>query len=276
LAVAGCAGDRPPVVIAAVDPGDIVVIYHHGSAVEANSDGCRPTPDGAFAENVRLPPVLVELDRLPGIAVRAVCTSAVGDTEATRLESVRAVPCAPNMSEFTPARYMKVCKRAARMRAWLAATLPAVPAERLFFAGTSAGAWASLLIDAGPDRPFNAVIGFAPAFAGNLVARRGEPPLVAARERHYAFLESRSALPALIFAFVGDPYEAPGDETGLARLRAVPGFNVVALDATGTCSESPHLCARASWFESVALATIRSYIACRVADPEDACAAPQP
>ncbi|MEX2649997.1 MAG: hypothetical protein WD673_13390 [Alphaproteobacteria bacterium] len=275
-ALAGCAGARPGVITGAVDPGDILVVYHHGSAVEANSDRCRPTPDGAFADDVSLPPVLAELDHLPGIAVRAVCSSTLGDYEATRFESVRTIPCTPNVSEPVPARFMKVCKRVARMRAWLAATLSTVPRDRLFFAGTSAGAWASLLIDAAPDRPFNAVIGFAPAFAGTTAVRRREPPLLDARARHLAFFESRSALPALVFAFDGDPYEAPGDETGLARLRAVPGFNVVAFDAAGPCSASPHLCARSTWFAPVALPLIRSYIACRVADPEDACAAPPP
>ncbi len=270
-ALAGCAGGPPPV--ATADPGDIVIVYHHGSAAEANSDGCRPSPDGAFAEDVRLPPVLVELDRLPGIAVRAVCTGAVGSAGANRYEAARAAPCTTAATERAPILRMKVCKRLARMRAWLAATLPTVPASRLFFAGHSAGAWASLLIDAGPDRPFNAVIGFAPAFAGKLSVRRREPYLLAARARHFGFLESRGELPALVFAFDGDPFEAPGDPSGLARLRLVPGFHLIALPGAA-CSPSPHLCAWAPWFASTALPVLRSYIACRVADPNDACAVP--
>lgn len=273
-ALAGCAGVGEPTQVAPLAPGEVLVVYHHGSNLEWLSDGCRPSPPGFAAGDLELPAVLAELDRDPFVRVVAVCTNTVGDREARHLEAGRAMPCTPAEGASRAARrQLKVCKRAKLMREWLAGLAPAPPRERVFFAGRSAGAWASLLLAAGSDRPFNAVIAFAPAFSGDVNARRRLPALNATRKAHYRYLESRAALPALAFGSKGDPYEDPEDQTGLARLRAVPEFHLVVLPDDGsTCQFGPHFCADVASFVGKELPLIEAYILCRVADPAGACA----
>jgi pimeloyl-ACP methyl ester carboxylesterase len=99
-----------------------------------------------------------------------------------------------------------------------------VPPKHIFLVGHSAGGWASLLVARRQQVPLNAVIAFAPAFAGRKAHRPEDWQAV--HEQHVAFLSTADQLQALVFAFDKDTYNPPQD---LVFLRAIPGVRFLHL-----------------------------------------------
>lgn len=257
LLLAGCAAGRSQFVPGepskddairlAVPAETVVLIYNHGSEQEFIPDPCEPA--GGDASEWSVPSVLSNLSgtRVAGkvIAVYGYCTpSRVGEY----LHAERSGE-------------PKVAKRA-REIAMLADRFAAlgVPRRQIFLAGHSAGAWASLLVARDHPRSFNAVIGFAPAFAGRRATR--PPGWEWLRGTQVLYLGAATGIDALVFAFEGDPYEPPED---LAFLRGIPGVELVVLSGTRidgvSCGgRGPHLTDRKPCFHAKQGARIRDYI----------------
>jgi dienelactone hydrolase len=139
-----------------------------------------------------------------------------------------------------------------------------VPADHIFLVGQSAGGWASLLVARRQQVPINAVIAFAPAFAGQKAKRPDDMQTV--QELHIAFLSAAERLNALVFAFDDDPYNTPED---LAVLRAIPGIRFIRLPAdviAGRRCEraNAHATAFRDCFAQTQMDVILTYIAERV------------
>jgi pimeloyl-ACP methyl ester carboxylesterase len=97
-----------------------------------------------------------------------------------------------------------------------------VPAKRIFLLGFSAGGWSSLLASRHFGHKFNAVIAFAPAFAGPRHEFRLYPQWRGRiRPRQVAHIEMAASLPSLIFAFPDDSFNRPQDLSFLRRMRGV-------------------------------------------------------
>jgi pimeloyl-ACP methyl ester carboxylesterase len=139
-----------------------------------------------------------------------------------------------------------------------------VPADHIFLVGQSAGGWASLLVARRQQVPINAVIAFAPAFAGQKAKRPDDMQTV--QELHIAFLSAAERLNALVFAFDDDPYNTPED---LAVLRAIPGIRFIRLPADviagRRCERAKaHATAFRDCFAQTQMDVILTYIAERV------------
>lgn len=186
------------------DPANtVLLIYNHGSRQEFYPDRCDPPSD--------IPQVVRNLSghRLAGkrMLVYAFCTpSKVGEY---RHQSRTGEP--------------KVAKRARDIENLVARFADAgLPSQNIFLVGHSAGAWASLLVSRRGNVNINAVIGFAPAFAGPKATRSsGWWDL---HRKQSAFLRASPRLDALVFAFDGDPFS---DVPELSSDLSVPGVELV-------------------------------------------------
>jgi pimeloyl-ACP methyl ester carboxylesterase len=104
-----------------------------------------------------------------------------------------------------------------------------VPARRIFLLGHSAGGWSSLMAARKDTSGFNAIVAFAPAFAGP----RHEEAQFPKWRRQLApqqtdYLRQAKRIDALIFAYSDDDFDRPLD---LAPLEAIPGVRLLAFDA---------------------------------------------
>lgn len=117
----------------------------------------------------------------------------------------------------------KVAKRARDIENLVARFADAgLPSQNIFLIGHSAGAWASLLVSRRGNVDINAVIGFAPAFAGPEATRSsGWWDL---HRKQSAFLRASPRLDALIFVFDGDPFN---DVSELGAVLSMPGVEFV-------------------------------------------------
>jgi pimeloyl-ACP methyl ester carboxylesterase len=104
-----------------------------------------------------------------------------------------------------------------------------VPARRIFLLGHSAGGWSSLMAARKDHSGFNAIVAFAPAFAGPRHEEAQYPKW--RRElapRQIAYLRQATRIEALIFAYSDDEFDRPAD---IAPLESVPGIRILAFDA---------------------------------------------
>lgn len=135
----------------------------------------------------------------------------------------------------------KVMRRAVEIEAMAREFVRAgLPWNRLFLAGQSAGAWASLLAMRGGQTPVAGLIGFAPAFAGLKQTRL--PVWQAERDRQAALIAEAPGLDALIYHFEGDRFEPPED---MAFLATIPGIDRIvlpgdAIDGVDCGTDYPH------------------------------------
>jgi hypothetical protein len=134
-----------------------------------------------------------------------------------------------------------------------------VPAQRIFLVGHSAGAWSSLMAARKNHGGFNAIVAFAPAFAGprHEAAQfpwwRGRIAL-----EQIAYLRQAPRIDALIFAYSDDEFDRPSD---LAPLAAIPGIRILAFDAC----HSGHGTTYSECFRVGARVEIEHYIKTRLA-----------
>lgn len=287
----------------------MLVIFLHGSIGGGKHDPCRP--DGGFVYSaMAVPQVLIDLARRNrNIHVYAHCSERISDVMANESEKVRRTPCTGGSERFAYL-HTKECKRAAELRALVDRFIrenPGLDRRRIFLSGTSSGAWASLLAKRRWPGVANAVVGFAPAFSGHYAARvaqsggktgrmfvkcrginghRTRRDLIrktAGTEKirfcHVDYIASGS-VPALLFAFDGDPYE---NAATLKPFGASPGIRLIgvpqppqAADACRSRTFPPlpdvaHRCNHRDWFSPAYYALIRSYLMCRARTPNATC-----
>jgi hypothetical protein len=255
------------------------------------------------------------------IFVYAHCTSVVGDGGSERAEALRVIPCQGGRAD----KQTKMCKRIGELHRLISRfrlANPKLDAQHIFLAGTSGGAWSSLLAMRAHSGLGNAVIGFAPAFlkfaerqkAGFQNEKRltrlnpdyGPPPcekntsaecqrlerlcdryrrlgpayVVRCRQLDWIANPDRHQgrkLPALIYAFYGDPHEDPNT---LEPLWSTPGVVFVeqprpprpAWACRPTVGGNAHSCNHRYWFAKEEYPNLLAYIRCRVRDPQDDCA----
>lgn len=182
--------------------GYALIVYLNGSTVEGKPDTCDTSK--------------------PGINVPRTATDLAGATIAGRTLLVYAF-CTPTKigglnlpgGDGVP----KVVRRGEDLTALLTFIADAgFPLERVFLMGQSAGAWAGLLAMRQGGTPVAGLIGFAPAFAGH----RGKRGTIwrEERDRQVAHIAGAERLNALIYGFIGDPFEPPD---AMGWLRDVPG-----------------------------------------------------
>ena len=197
-----------------------LLIYNHGSRAGYLPDAC--APNGRTTPNV----VKALSGRSVGgldIVVYGLCTNGPPDP----------------VGQPIPVEDIKLMRRVQKIEEVVRTFLGAgVPAKHIFLVGHSAGGWASLLVARRQQVPINAVIAFAPAFAGRKAHRSEDWQAV--HEQHVAFLSAADQLHALVFAFDNDTYNTPED---LVFLRAIPGVHFLRLSEqaiAGVQCQSPN------------------------------------
>lgn len=236
------------------DPANtVLLIYNHGSRQEFYPDRCEPSSD--------VPQVVRNLSgrQVAGkrVLVYAFCSpSRVGEYQH---QSRTGEP--------------KVAKRARDIENLVDRfTAAGLPSQNIFLVGHSAGAWASFLVSRRGNVEINAVIGFAPAFAGPILTRSsGWWDL---RRKQSAFLRTSPRLDALVFAFDGDPYYEVSE---LGTVFSVPGVDFVPVTrAVGNNTDCrrimSHRGAFTNCFEELASQRISAFIEQRLRNTDIAAA----
>lgn len=234
------------------DPADaVLLIYNHGSRQEFYPDRCDPASD--------VPQVVRNLDgrQVAGkqVIVYAFCTpSRVGEY---RHESRTGEP--------------KVVKRARDIENLVDKfTAAGLPSRNIFLVGHSAGAWASFLVSRRGNVDVNAVIGFAPAFAGPSATRSsGWWDL---HRKQSALLRTSPQLDALVFAFEGDPYSEVSELGSVFSASGVEFAPVPRVTGGGgDCARmTSHNGAFTKCFEEIAGRRISTFIEHRLRDTNGA------
>jgi pimeloyl-ACP methyl ester carboxylesterase len=146
-----------------------------------------------------------------------------------------------------------------------------VPARRIFLLGHSAGGWSSLMAARKDPSGFNAVIAFAPAFAGvrnwsgsgaHCESERGLCPQWRSElmPRQMKYIREAKRIDALIFAYSDDQFDRPAE---LAPLESIPGVRIIAFDA---CQDG-HATTYSDCFREGARVEIEDYIKTRLKAP---------
>ena len=210
----------------------VVVIFNHGTN--------RPQFRHVCNENRDVPGVMRDLAAAHGWLVHYLCSLAIDGNE--------------------PASY--TYKRADEILALVAAyRAKGVPAAHIFLAGHSAGGWSSLMAARKNHAGFNAILAFAPAFAGTRAEQARWPEWRGEfLPRQIAYLRQAPRIDALILAYSDDEFERPQD---LKPLETIPGINLVAFDACG----AGHGTTYSECFRAGARAEIEDYIQRRLAKP---------
>ena len=192
---------EPPPKAAPADPAQsVVLIFSHGTYRPQRRHQCNEEKD--------VPAVVRELADAHGWTVHYLCSIATDDGEA---------------GSYTYKRADEILAAVAAHRA------RGVPAQRIFLLGHSAGGWSSLMAARKDHSSFNAVIAFAPAFAGPRYEEAQYPKwrreLAPAQT---AYLREAKRIEALIFAYSDDDFDRPSE---LEPLQSIPGLRVLAFDA---------------------------------------------
>jgi pimeloyl-ACP methyl ester carboxylesterase len=174
-----------------------VVLFLHGSLIEKMDDTCDPEGETA---GFSAPTVVKEL---AGMHVSG-------------LEVIVFAPChgrATLMGEP-----LKIDQRVAAIKQTLQELSSAgVDPSRIFLIGQSAGGWAALLHQKRYPGSANAVVAFAPAFAGK---KRWRPDIWQQRhDTQSAEIMSAKHIAALVFAFDNDVYNSPEDLAFLSQIK---------------------------------------------------------
>jgi pimeloyl-ACP methyl ester carboxylesterase len=194
-------GPAPPREAAPTDPArSVVLIFSHGTYRPQRRHQCNEDRD--------VPAVLREMAAANGWVVQYLCSAATDDGVE---------------GSYTYKRADEILAAVAAQRAL------GVPAQRIFLVGHSAGGWSSLMAARKDASGFNAIVAFAPAFAGPRHEETQYPKW--RRElapQQTAYLRQAKRIDALIFAYSDDDFDRPSE---LAPLEAIPGVRVLAFDA---------------------------------------------
>lgn len=179
-------GNRPPL---ALDrpTGKVVIVYNHGTASPQKPENCSQSGN-------RAPSSLTELQGA-GLVIYYLCG-----------QSYESGSTWGNAGSY-------VYKRMNEVRAVLDELIAAgVEPANIFLSGHSAGGWVSLMSARYFPEKFNAVIAFAPAFAGKRSEESVYPWwLKEVRPAQIKDLTQAPVIKALVFAYPDDPYERPED-----------------------------------------------------------------
>lgn len=210
----------------------VVMIFNHGTN--------RPQFRHVCDEGRDVPNVVRDLAAAHGWLVHYLCSMAVDGAE--------------------PASY--TYKRADEILALVAAyRAKGVPAARIFLGGHSAGGWSSLMAARKDPSGFNAIIAFAPAFAGTRAEQARWPEWRGEfLPKQIAYLRQARRIDALILAYSDDAFERPQD---LKPLETIPGINLVAFDACNAGHDTTY----SECLRTGARAEIEDYIQRRLAKP---------
>ena len=179
-----------------------VVLFLHGSFVDRLDDTCDPNGE------------------VLGFSVPEVVRQLAG-AHVAGLELVVFAPCHGRATH--PGEPLKIDQRVAAIRETLQELGRAgVDPARIFLVGQSMGGWAALLHEKRHPGSVNAVVAFAPAFAGK--RRWRSAPWQQLHDEQAAEIVSAERIPALVFAFDNDDYNTPDD---LAFLSHVKGTTLV-------------------------------------------------
>jgi pimeloyl-ACP methyl ester carboxylesterase len=222
----------PPAAI----PGDpaqaVLLIFSHGTY--------RPQRRHPCDEERDVPGVVRDVAAANGWTVHYLCSAATDDGID---------------GSYTYKRADEILAAVAALRARGAA------AQRIFLLGHSAGGWSSLMAARKDASGFNAIVAFAPAFAG---PRHEEAQFPKWRRelapQQTAYLRQAPRIEALIFAWSDDDFDRPAD---LAPLESIPGVRLLAFDAC----RSGHKTTYTECFREGARAEIEDYIKTRLKAP---------
>ncbi len=227
-----------------------VLIYLPGSAAEGTPDVCAPlAPVGGTTPYV--------VQELAGRSLAGKRLAVFGFCTATKVGSFRR-----DRYAGTP----KVMGRHDDLRRLARAFLArGLPPDNLFLAGHSAGAWAALLLERNDPDALNAVLAFAPAFAGARDTR--SPSWRQLRQEMVEYLRRAPRLDSLVFAFAGDPFNRPRD---LAFLAGIAGSSLVGLpsdsiDGVACSAATPHRVPFLDCFARTQLDDLEFFLAHRLA-----------
>jgi pimeloyl-ACP methyl ester carboxylesterase len=191
----------PPREAAPADPAQaVVLIFNHGTYRPQRRHQCNEERD--------VPAVVRELAAANGWTLQYLCSAATDNGVD---------------GSYTYKRAEEILAAVAAQRA------RGLPAQRIFLLGHSAGAWSSLMAARKDPSGFNAIVAFAPAFAGPRHEEAQYPKW--RRElapQQTAYLRQAKRIDALIFAYSDDDFDRPSE---LAPLESIPGVRVLAFDA---------------------------------------------
>jgi pimeloyl-ACP methyl ester carboxylesterase len=174
-----------------------VILYLHGSVVDKLDDRCDPNNE-FLGESV--PDVIKQLN----------------GTEVLGLEVMVFAPCHGRATKLGDP--LKIDQRVQAIDETLKELKRAgVDASQIFLVGQSAGGWAALLHQKRHPQSVNAVIAFAPAFAGK---KQWRPEVWQQRhELQAAEILSANLISSLVFAFKNDDYNSQEDLNFLSHVK---------------------------------------------------------
>lgn len=208
----------------------VVLIFNHGTARPARQHECDETRD--------VPALVREITADNEWELHYLCSEAAD-------EGVR--------GSYTYKRADEILAVVAQYRR------KGIPARRIFLLGHSAGGWSSLMAARKDHSGFNAIIAFAPAFAGPRSEEQQYP--IWRRQlqpQQIAYLSSALLINALIFAFNDDTFDRPEE---LAPLKAVPGLRIVPFS---DCEGGGHRTAYTACFRRAARPQVEAFIKARL------------
>ncbi|MCW5771834.1 MAG: hypothetical protein KIT16_09385 [Rhodospirillaceae bacterium] len=225
-------GNRPEQEKLADPARAVVLIFNHGTNRPQYRHVCNRAND--------VPPVVENIAAANKWVVFYLCSTAIDGGEA---------------GSYTYKRADEILATVARFRA------QGVPAKHIFLLGQSAGGWSSLMAARKDPSGFNAIVAFAPAFAGpRAEATRFPMWLGKLQPQQIAYLRQAKRIDALIFSYSDDSFNRPVD---LKPLESIRGVEIVAFDA---CAHG-HGTAYTECFRTGARVEIEDYIKRRLAAP---------
>jgi pimeloyl-ACP methyl ester carboxylesterase len=220
-----------------------VIVYLHGSVLDKLDDRCDPNNE-VLGESV--PEVIQQLS----------------GTEVLGLEVMVFAPChgrATNLGEP-----LKIEQRVQAIDETLKELSRAgIEPSQIFLVGQSAGGWAALLHQKRHPQSVNAVVAFAPAFAGK---KRLRPEIWQQRhELQAAEILSANLISSLVFAFKNDDYNSQDDLDFLSRVKGttllkLPGDAIAGIDCDIPLFGSSHRNAFRKCFDQTQSTVVRDFL----------------
>lgn len=220
-----------------------VVLYLHGSVVEKMDDRCDPN-SAELGESV--PEVVRQLN----------------GAEVLGLEVMVFAPCHGRATKL--GEPLKIDQRVQAIDETLKELNRAgIEPSQIFLVGQSAGGWAALLHQKRHPQSVNAVVAFAPAFAGK---KQWRPEVWQQRhESQAAEILSANLISSLVFAFKNDDYNSQSDLDFLSRVKGttllkLPGDAIAGVDCDIPLFGSSHKNAFRKCFDQTQSGVLKNFL----------------
>ncbi|MEQ1536455.1 MAG: alpha/beta hydrolase, partial [Burkholderiaceae bacterium] len=220
-----------------------VILYLHGSVVEKMDDRCDPNST-MLGESV--PEVIQHLN----------------GTQVLGLEVMVFAPCHGRATKL--GEPLKIDQRVQAIDETLKELNRAgVDSSQIFLVGQSAGGWAALLHQKRHPKSVNAVVAFAPAFAGK---KQWRPEVWQQRhESQAAEILSANLITSLVFAFKNDDYNSQVDLDFLSRIKGttllkLPDDAIAGVDCDIPLFGSSHRNAFRKCFDQTQSGVLKSFL----------------